>query len=179
MKAVRFYGPLDLRVEEVAEPQPDDESVIIKVRRASICNGSDTALFSGRRERRIAYPWMELPWIMGHECAGEVVAVGSKVSGFQIGDRVASLKYGNAFAELQKTTPAELIRLPAGMPYDQGTYMEPLWVTLSYRANVRPGDRVVVCGVGPSGLLLLQEAQGLGAARVCACLLYTSPSPRD
>ena len=168
MKAAMLYGPFELRVEDVDRPQLDDGTAIVKIHRASVCNGSDAAVFSGRRDRRIAYPWMRLPWIMGHECAGEIVETGKEVDGFKKGDRVASLKYGNAFAEFQEATPDLLIRIPDGMPYDEATYIEPIWTTMSYMPNVHPGDSVIVCGLGPSGLLLLQEALASGASRLCA-----------
>ena len=169
MKAVVFHGPHDLRVEDVEYPQLDGDSVILKVVRASVCNGSDTALYSGRRDIRIAYPWMRLPWIIGHECAGHIIEVGKNVEGFKPGDRVASLKYGNAFAEFQPVVVEEmLIRIPDDMPYDEATFIEPLWTTMSHIGNMHPGDSVIVCGLGPSGLLLLQESIALGASRTCA-----------
>jgi len=49
MKAVVIYGVGDLRVEDVPDPQVDDASFILKVRKASICNGSDSAVYKGER----------------------------------------------------------------------------------------------------------------------------------
>lgn len=172
MKAARLHGPLDLCVEEVDDPIPADDEVIVKVIRASVCNGSDGALYSGRRKREIAYPWMLLPWAQGHECAGEIVEVGDGVRDFRTGDRVACLKYGGAFAELQCANVKEIVPIPGGMPYDLATFIEPLYCTFAYIGHVQEGDSVVVCGLGPSGNLLLQESRAVGARRVCAVDLH-------
>lgn len=172
MKAARFHGPLDLRVEEVDDPTPAEDEIVLKVIRASVCNGSDGALYSGQRRREIAYPWMKLPWSQGHECAGEIVEVGQGVRDFSIGDRVACLKYGGAFAEYQCSNIDQLVSIPDGMPYDRATFIEPLYCTYAYIGHVREGDSVVVCGLGPSGNLLLQESRAVGARRVCAVDLH-------
>ena len=169
LKAVRLHDVLDLRVEDVPEPACPEDGAILKIRRASVCNGSDAALFSGRRDRRIAYPWMKLPWTLGHECAGEIVEVGRNVKGLKPGDRVASLKYGGAFAEYEDIAPDRLVRIPDSMPYDEATFVEPLWTTFRYaRDNVHEGEAVVVCGLGPSGCLMLQHVAALGAGAICA-----------
>jgi len=166
MQVALLYDSFVLKVEEVNYPQLEEENLIIKIHRASVCNGSDAALYSGRRRREVAYPWMKFPWIVGHECAGEVVEVGKKVKGFKIGDRVASLKYGNAFAEYQAVLPEQLIPLPSWLSYEEGTFVEPLYTTFAYTHYLREGDIVVVCGAGPSGTLLLQGCLALGAAKV-------------
>jgi 2-desacetyl-2-hydroxyethyl bacteriochlorophyllide A dehydrogenase len=168
MRAVRLHAPFDLRVEEVDRPAAGENEVVLKVIRASLCNGSDASLYSGRRKREIAYPWMELPFGIGHECAGEIVQVGAGVADVRVGDRVAGLRYGGAFAEFQCARASEVVPIPEGMPYDHATFIEPLYATYSYIGHVRKGDSVVVCGVGPSGNLLLQESLAVGAKKVCA-----------
>ncbi|MEW6357975.1 MAG: zinc-binding dehydrogenase [Planctomycetota bacterium] len=169
---MRLHTPLDLRVEDVDYPLPGEDEVVLKVIRASVCNGSDAALYSGRRVREVAYPWMELPWIMGHECAGEIVEVGRNVKDFRVGDRVASMKYGNAFAEFQSAPVDRIYPVPDGMSYDHATFIEPIFATYAFMGNVRKGDSVIVCGVGPSGNLLVQESLAVGAAKVCAIDLH-------
>ena len=88
------------------------------------------------------------------------------MKGFRVGDRVASLKYGNAFAEYQAVLPEQLIPLPSWLSYEEGTFVEPLYTTFAYSHYFKKGDTVVVCGLGPSGTLLLQECLALGAAKV-------------
>jgi len=84
MRAVVYHGPNDLRVETVPDAgveEPGD--VVVAVRATSMC-GSDLYLYQGEM------PDLAIPGatILGHELAGEVVAVGADVEGFRIGDRV-------------------------------------------------------------------------------------------
>lgn len=82
MKAVRWHGKEDVRVDRVPDPEiinPHD--VIVRVTRAAIC-GSDLHLYGG------FIPTMKEGDILGHEFMGEVVEVGSEVRELKIGDRV-------------------------------------------------------------------------------------------
>jgi threonine dehydrogenase-like Zn-dependent dehydrogenase len=82
MKAARWYGKHDVRVEEVPDPgivNPHD--AIIRVEASAIC-GSDLHLYDGY------IPSMKEGDILGHEFAGEIVELGSGVTNLEIGDRV-------------------------------------------------------------------------------------------
>ena len=82
MKALCWYGKKDIRYESVPDPiieEPTD--AIIKVSSCAIC-GSDLHLFDG------FMPGMEKGDVMGHECMGEVVEVGSGTQNLRVGDRV-------------------------------------------------------------------------------------------
>jgi len=82
MKAVRWYGVRDVRVETVDDPQIlDEKDAILKVTRAAIC-GSDLHLYDG------FVPTMKPGDILGHEFMGEVIEVGKNVSRVKVGDRV-------------------------------------------------------------------------------------------
>ncbi len=82
MKAVRWYGKEDVRVEEVADPQIlKDTDAIIQITASAIC-GSDLHLYDDMM------PTMEKGDILGHEPMGEVVEVGSAVKNLKKGDRV-------------------------------------------------------------------------------------------
>ncbi|PJB27897.1 alcohol dehydrogenase, partial [Candidatus Desantisbacteria bacterium CG_4_9_14_3_um_filter_50_7] len=50
MKAAIFLGPSEIVVKDVPEPKPDDRNLILKIHRASICNGSDSAVLKGERD---------------------------------------------------------------------------------------------------------------------------------
>jgi L-iditol 2-dehydrogenase len=76
---LKAYG--DLRVEDVPEPKVQADEVLVRVRACGIC-GSDVHGMDGSTGRRIP------PIIMGHEAAGEIVAVGAQVSPWKPGDRV-------------------------------------------------------------------------------------------
>ena len=72
MKAMRLCGGGDLRAETVPDPTPAPEEVVVKVHACSIC-GSDLHAFHGK------HPRLVFPRILGHEFAGEIVALGSAV----------------------------------------------------------------------------------------------------
>lgn len=171
MRTVMLVGIGRLELCEVAVPEPGDREILIKVMRASVCNGSDAALFSGRRDIAVAYPWMQLPYPIGHECVGRIVAVGPGVTQFAVGQRVASIKYGGAFADYQliDTVTAPPITVPESLSDDEATFLEPVYTTNTYIPHIQPGDKVVLMGVGPSGILLLQQCVAAGAQAVlCA-----------
>ena len=81
MKVVRFHAPGDVRIEDAPEPTLGPGDVKIRIRNCSTC-GTDVKIF------RFGHHHIVPPRVMGHEIAGEVVEVGSAVSGWQPGDRV-------------------------------------------------------------------------------------------
>ena len=82
MKAVRFYGAEDIRVEQVPDPQMlNPRDAIVKVTATAIC-GSDLHIYGGY------IPTMEQGDILGHEFMGEVVEVGRDNHRLKVGDRV-------------------------------------------------------------------------------------------
>lgn len=133
--------------------------------------------------------------VIGHESAGEVVAVGEGVTGLQVGDRVAlepgipccshrryrEGRYNLAPIRFFATPPvhgslAEFVdhpeewcyRLPAGLSFEQGAMCEPLSVGIHAcrRAGVAPGQKVAIMGAGPIGLVTLLAARAYGADAV-------------
>jgi L-iditol 2-dehydrogenase len=81
VKVVRFYAPGDVRIEEVNEPTPGPGDVLLRIRACSTC-GTDVKIF------RFGHHHIVPPRVMGHEIAGEIVAVGAEVAGWVPGDRV-------------------------------------------------------------------------------------------
>src|SRR6476619_5894852 len=82
MKALRWHGTKDVRIDEITDPQIiNDRDAIIKVAATAIC-GSDLHLYNG------LIPTMESGDILGHEFMGEVVEVGPDVQNLKKGDRV-------------------------------------------------------------------------------------------
>jgi L-iditol 2-dehydrogenase len=81
MRVVRFYAPQDVRVEDAPEPMAGPGDLLIRVRNCSIC-GTDAKIW------RSGHPNLSPPRVLGHEVAGEVVALGEGVSGWSEGDRV-------------------------------------------------------------------------------------------
>jgi len=195
MKAVVLHKAGDLRLEEVPCPGPPAaEEVKVRVRSVGVC-GSDVHYF---QHGRIGDFVVEKPMLLGHECAGEVVEVGSAVSGLRPGDRVAMepgipcrkcplCKQGryNLCPEVRfwATPPidgslAEYVLhpadfcylLPEGMSTAEGAMMEPLAVGVHAcnLAGIRGGDSVAVLGAGPIGLLAMQAALAQGATTAIA-----------
>lgn len=85
MKAAVMHGPRDMRMEERERPTAKDGELLIKVHHVGIC-GSDLHFL---KDGRLGNWVVNSPLILGHESAGEVIALGAGVSGFKVGDRVA------------------------------------------------------------------------------------------
>lgn len=94
MKAALYRGPKDLEVIEVDKPTPKSDEILIKVHACATC-GTDAKIFNHGHQR------LTPPQVIGHEIAGEIVEIGSSVSGHQIGDRVqiiAAIPCGSCWA---------------------------------------------------------------------------------
>ncbi|MEN6304433.1 MAG: alcohol dehydrogenase catalytic domain-containing protein, partial [Armatimonadia bacterium] len=190
MWAAVLNGVSDLRVEEVPRPELTDPChAMVRVRSVGIC-GSDLHFYT---EGRIGDFIVEEPLILGHEAAGEVIAVGEAVTCLQVGDRVAIepgypdrtcrlCKQGRynlcesvtflatppvdgAFCEYLSWPADFLYKLPEALSLDEGAMIEPLSVGLHAvrMAAVSPGQSVAVFGAGPVGLATLQAALAAGA----------------
>jgi L-iditol 2-dehydrogenase len=92
MQAAVYYGPGDIRVEDVPMPELAEDELLIRIKACGIC-GSDLHMYRlgmfevlGRR--------VESGRIMGHALSGIVVSVGPKVTGFRVGDRIAGVGVG-------------------------------------------------------------------------------------
>jgi 2-desacetyl-2-hydroxyethyl bacteriochlorophyllide A dehydrogenase len=81
MRALIYEGPRQLVVHDVADPEPAAADLLLEVEAVGIC-GSDVHGYAGETGRRT--PGMT----MGHEACGRVVALGTEVTGFVVGDRV-------------------------------------------------------------------------------------------
>lgn len=187
MHALVYTEPRGVEVREWPEPQPGPGEVLVQVRAAAIC-GSDLHGFLGHSGIRVP------PMIMGHEFAGDVVALGADVQGVAIGDRVAvqplvgcgrcpqclagyptvcpdrRLMGGHlqgAFAE-RIVAPQRLVyKLSDHVSHAQGALAEPLanGIHIAHLAPAPFAD-VVVIGAGTLGLMTLQAYKAAGARRV-------------
>ena len=82
MKAAVFEDIEKMVVKEVETPEIDDDSLLLRVKSCAVC-GSDLRIYHYGNSR------VKPPQIIGHEIAGDVVEVGSRVTRFKKGDRVA------------------------------------------------------------------------------------------
>jgi NADPH:quinone reductase len=100
MKAAVYYetgGPEVFRYEEVPDPVPGAHELLVKVEAISI-EGGDTL---GRAMGEIG----AVPHIVGYQCAGTVLGIGSEVAGFSVGDRVVTVGLDGSHAELRAVSP--------------------------------------------------------------------------
>ena len=173
-----------LAIENVPDPVPGEDDVVVKVGRCGIC-GSDLHMTEDPAYGQGAGS------ILGHEFAGEVVALGKGVEGLKRGDLVSVIPLqscgtchacrtgavqwceqfglqGGGYAEYALTRPNQCVRLPASASLADGAIVEPLAVALHGVAlsGMRIGDRVLVVGAGPIGLAVAFWARRLGAGRV-------------
>ena len=91
MKAARIYGVNDLRIEDISIPEPKADEVQVKVAYSGICGSDIHGYHKGWALPTLPHPLtgQTLPVVLGHEAAGEVVAVGANAAAFTIGGRVA------------------------------------------------------------------------------------------
>jgi len=179
-------GKVDFLIRTVEEPK--SHQVVIKIVSSAIC-GSDLHIFKGK------HPSAPLPITIGHEFAGEVIAVGNEVSKVKVGDRVTvepiivcgkcyacrsgnyghceniSFTYRNgdgAMADYITVEEPYVFKLPEHMSYNAGALIEPLSVAVHAvrRAEVKLGERVLVIGAGAIGILIAALCKRCGATEI-------------
>jgi 2-desacetyl-2-hydroxyethyl bacteriochlorophyllide A dehydrogenase len=157
-RAAVVAGPRTARVETVARPEPGPAEVGVRLEGSGVC-GSNLPLWEGR-------PWFQYPrapGAPGHEGWGRVTAVGSGVTGWSPGDRVALLSE-HAFAEYDVAAADGLVRIPPSLD-GQPVPGEALAcaVNVFRRAHIEPGNSVAIVGIGFLGALVAQLAARTGA----------------
>jgi len=187
-----LYGPGDLRVEERDIPIPQPGEVLVEVRAIGIC-GSDVHYYE---HGRIGPYVVTHPMVIGHESAGRITEVGAGVDAGRIGQVVAlepGVPCGRCLqcrtgrynlcpdVKFFATPPvdgsiAQYVTIaadfahpvPDGVGYAQAAMAEPVSVGVwaARKAGIGAGDRVLVTGAGPVGLLAAQAARAFGAVDV-------------
>jgi NADPH:quinone reductase len=145
------------------DPEHGDHDLVVAVRGAGV-NGADLAQRAGRYPAPPGWP-QDVP---GLELAGEVAAVGARVTRFAVGDRVMALVGGGAQAELAVVDEAHALGVPAGLSWPEaGGFMEAYataYDALFGQAGLTMGDRVLVSGAaGGVGSAAVQLAALAGA----------------
>lgn len=184
MRAGVWEGIGSVTCAEWETPEPRAGEVLVKVAFCGFC-GSDPHIIEGN------LPVGRPPQVLGHEVSGTVAALGDRVRGFEVGDRVACNLYGycgscawcragqpnhcarkffsaKGFAEFAVYRPEQLFKLPDDVTLEIGAFLEPVATILHAIevGEVRPGEHVLVIGGGPLGLICAQLARGAGAATV-------------
>ncbi len=169
MKAVRVHehgGPEVLRYEDVPEPVPEPNQVIVKIDVAGI-NFIDIYFRTG------LYP-TDLPFTGGQEAAGVVSAAGSEVSGIQPGDRVAYCGLLGGYAEYAAVPAHRLVKIPDGVDAPTAAALMVQGMTVHYLTHstfpLQAGHTALVhAAAGGVGLLLVQVAKLRGARVIGTC----------
>lgn len=187
MKAALFVSPHQIRVEEVEIPSPGPDEVIVKVECCGIC-GTDYHILEGD----FISPY---PIAGGHEFSGTVYEVGEGVDEWTPGERVAvdpsvycgscvhcrnhrwnhckrwnaiGVTMNGAFAEYVRVPAKNLYRLPEGISFEEGALIEPLSCVAYALNRIQPkfGERALIFGGGPMGLMLLMALKTSGTSEV-------------
>lgn len=164
VKAIRVHqtgGPEVLSYEEISLPAPGPGELLIKNRAIGL-NFIDTYFRTG------LYPAPQLPFVLGNESAGEVLAVGPNVTEFKPGDRVACVATLGAYAEERIVAAASTVALPDDISFEAAASMMLKGLTAEYLLHrtykVKPGDTILVhAAAGGTGLILCQWGKALGA----------------
>lgn len=195
MKALLLTAPSRLEFTEFADPKPQDDEVLLRIRACGIC-GSDIHGWDGSTGRR------RPPLIMGHEASGEIAALGAHVTGWRAGDRVtfdSTISCGHcrycqtgqvnlcenrrvvgvapteyrqhgAFAELLAVPARILYALPNALAFPHAAMVEPVSIAVHavQRVRLAPTDVAVVVGSGMIGLFVIQALRWAGVRKIIA-----------
>ncbi|MEO8688680.1 MAG: NAD(P)-dependent alcohol dehydrogenase [Solirubrobacteraceae bacterium] len=192
MRAAVLHAPGDVRIEERDRPLPGPREVLVQITAVGVC-GSDVHYYE---HGRIGPMVVEAPMVLGHESAGNVVELGEGATKHAVGDRVtlepgvpcgrcrecragrynlcpdvvffATPPIDGAFADFVAIHEDFAFALPDSLSDEEGALMEPLSVGIwaCRKASVSAGDRVLVTGAGPIGILAAQCALAFGAVEV-------------
>jgi threonine 3-dehydrogenase len=177
-------------LQEIAKPAPGPNDILIRVKRAAIC-GTDMHIYNWDAWAQKTIP---VPMAVGHEYCGEVVEVGSEVSGFKVGDRVSGeghitcgycrncragrrhlcrntvgvgVNRPGAFAEYVVIPAFNAFKLPAAIDDEIAAILDPLGnaVHTALAFDV-VGEDVLITGAGPIGIMATAIVRFIGARNV-------------
>lgn len=169
MKAVqinRYSKQINTVLRDIPLPQISDFEVLIQVKAAAV-NPLEMLILTGSVKLIQDYP---MPLTLGNECSGIVEEVGSKVTGFQKGDRVYTrlpLRKIGAFAEYVAVDQNAIAKMPEGYDFNTAAAI-PLTGLTAYQAIVeeleaKPGDTLLIPGgSGSFGQMAVPIAKALG-----------------
>ena len=211
MRAAVLHAPGDVRIEERERPSPGPREVLVQVTAVGVC-GSDIHYYE---HGRIGSAIVKSPMVLGHESAGHVVELGEGATKHAVGDRVtlepgvpcgrcrecragrynlcvdvvffATPPIDGAFADFVTIHEDFAFALPDSLSDEEGALMEPLSVGMwaCRKAGVSAGDRVLVTGAGPIGMLAhavrarVRRHRGHGVGRQRAAPRGRPPHRRD
>jgi NADPH:quinone reductase-like Zn-dependent oxidoreductase len=170
-----YGGPEVLRLEEVDQPVPNDDEVLVKIHATTVsrsdCGFREADPFLLRFFTGLRRPNRR---ILGSELAGEVAAVGKDVTRFKVGDHVFGLKGFGAHAEYVCVREnGRLEHKPADLPFQEAAAVcdgALMALTSLRRGDVRPGRSILIYGAsGSIGTAAVQLAKHFGADVTAVC----------
>jgi len=190
MRAAVLTNKLLIEIKELAVPVPGEKEVIVKVMACGIC-GTDQHIYHGQPGSAA----VQYPIVLGHELAGEVVQVGTKVAQLKAGDRVSidpniycgeceycrggrvhlcnqlqavGVTRDGGMSEYCAVPAANCYPLPGELSYEEGAMIEPLGCVLHgiQQIKIWPGASVLIIGGGYIGLMMMQMANIYGGSPV-------------
>lgn len=178
MKAVlchQFGPPESLQLESIDPPTPKAHEAVIDVKAAAL-NFPDVLMIEGKYQSLPPFPFSP-----GGEVAGVVSAIGADVSSVQVGDRVfAGCGHGGMREALSLNANA-LRPVPEGMSFVQASGISTTYGTSYYalkqRANLQPGENLLVLGAGGGvGIAAVELGKAMGARVLAAA---STPEKRE
>ncbi len=189
MKAWVLHSIGDIRYEEVERPVLDKNEVLVNVKAVGICGSDIPRIYQTGSHR--------MPLILGHEFSGKVVELGNCVDNSWLNKRVGIFplipcrecvacqkeqyemcrnysylgsRQDGGFAEYVAVPQENLIELPENVSYEEAAMLEPMAVAVHTMRRVMPTeqDKVIICGLGTIGILLLMFLQNAGVKHIYA-----------
>lgn len=191
LKAIRLYGAMDLRIDEINEPKCGPGEVKLRTECCGLCGSDRPRVLHG------SVPFF--PNTIGHEFSATVMETGEGVTSVKPGDLVVGVpllvchkcencKNGNfgeclynkfmglrvkdmgAFAKYNVLPETNVLKLPRSMDRISAAFVEPASVAIHsiLRSGFKPGKDVAVVGAGTIGQLIIQCARIMGAKRIFA-----------
>jgi alcohol dehydrogenase len=163
----RYSKEDKLELTEVPQPVAKENEVLIQIHSASI-NQLDAKIKSG--EFKLLLPY-KFPLVLGHDVAGTVTGVGSKVSRFKVGDAVfgrpADFHIGT-FAEFIAINENDIVIKPKNISFEEAASVPlvalTVWQAFVEKAKLKKGQKVFIqAGSGGVGTIAIQLAKHLGA----------------
>lgn len=176
---------------DIPVPQPAEDEVLVKILASALCK-SDLDVFHYTESFRLA--GVPVPFTMGHEFCGEVVAIGSNVKGFEIGDHVCGETHvpcdvckpcqegyrhicpdmgligrtvNGCFAEYMALPAVSAVKVPKEIPAEQAALFEPFGVAIHALQDAGISGKVVmITGTGTIGSMAVEAARAMGALKI-------------
>jgi NADPH:quinone reductase len=170
MKAVlcrQFCSPDELELADIAEPQAGPGEAVVRIEAAAL-NFFDTLIIAGKYQHKPPFPFSPAA-----EFAGVVESVGAGVTAVAPGDRVMGNTGWGAAREAVAVPANILVKIPDGLDFDRAAGLTVTYGTTLYalrvRAELKPGETLVVLGASGGTGLATVEIGKVMSARVIAC----------